>query len=147
MKTFRVSTFASVMLASTLLMPALHAQTASQDAQNAGQDTKAAASDAGQATKKGTKKAYHKTRHATKSATSDTKSGTAKAKEGTTTAVDKTKEVTVKGYDRSKEGVEKVFAPKAAKKSQVVDRSKEAHMDAKDNLMQDKQKIKDSKPQ
>ena len=40
-----------------------------------------------------------------------------------------------------------MFAPKAEKTAKVKDRSKEAHMDAKDDLMQDKQKIKDSKPQ
>ncbi len=117
----------------------------------AGTDTKNAAVDTGHATTKTTKKAYHKTSHATGTAAHDTKSGTGKVvdktKEGTTVAADKTKEVSVKGYNRTKEGVESVVAPKSAKKAKIVDRSKEAHMDAKDDLMQDKQKIKDSKPQ
>ena len=42
------------------------AQTATQDTNKAGTETKNAAKDAGSATKKGTKKAYHKTKHGTK---------------------------------------------------------------------------------
>ncbi len=140
-----------VLAVSVSASSSLFAQTAGQDVQNAGTDTKHAAQDTGHAASTTSKKAYHKTAHATGAATKDTKSGTAKAvdstKEGTTKVADKTKELSVKGYDKSKEGVEKVVAPKSAKKAVVQDKVKETNMTTKDSLMQDKQKVKDSKPQ
>src|SRR5271163_2671505 len=89
--------------------------TAGQDAQQAGQDTKNAAKDTGSAVKKGSTKTYHAT------------------KEGTTTAADKTKEGTTKGYDKTKEGVEHVVNPKGVQASKQNDAVKESHQKANDN--------------
>ena len=150
-RSLAVRTLSSLVIATGVFASSLLAQSAGQDVQNAGTDTKHAAQDTGHAASTTTKKAYHKTKHTTKAATKDTKSGASKAvdstKEGTTKVADKTKELSVKGYDKSKEGVEKVVAPKAAKKAAVEDKAKEAQMTTKDTAMQDKQKVQDAKPQ
>jgi hypothetical protein len=145
MKMIRFSrSLASLSLASLLMAGTaapLLAQTASQDMQNAGTDTKDAAKSTAHATKRTTKKAYHKS-----------KKGTAKVadktKEGTTVAADKTKETSVKAYDKTKEGVEHVFKPSAVKGSEAKDNARQAKMDMKDKSSETKQKVQDgSTPQ
>jgi hypothetical protein len=152
MTTSRFATaFASLMLASNLLAPAIsHAQTAGQDAHAAGQDTKNAAEDTGHAVKHGTKTTVHKTERGTHTATRKTESGTTKTvdktKEGGTIAVDKTKEGTVKGYDKTKEGTEKVLGIGNHSKTVAHDKAKETHMDAKDNAQINKDKVQANAP-
>lgn len=85
---------AACMLAATLTVAPLLAQTANQDAKNAGHETAAATKDTGHAISKGTKTTYRKSKHGTKKAGSEVADKTEDAydatKHGTAVAATKT---------------------------------------------------------
>ena len=143
--------FAGFALASTLFAPLPgQAQTAGQDAHNAGADTRAAADNTGHAVKTGTKKTYHSTARTTHTAarktTSGTRTGADKTKEGTTHVADKTKEGAVTGFDKTKEGTEKLFGDKHEPATAAHDKATERHITPKDMTMEEKQTFNESPP-
>ncbi len=117
----------------------LAAQTAGQDLNHAGTETKNAAKDTGHGVAKGTTKAYHATKHGTVTAAD-------KTKEGTTKGYDKTKEGTTKAYDKTKEGTKHVLGANGQHSTATKDQVKESNQKAHDSAKESTQELKDSSP-